>query len=86
MVDYTPYQKGVIKRYYEHKETIALQSLAETVSDLYLAASEAEKRKLWKRAAAALAKLGPPKTQTERIISSQDLEGLAKLLTDLQGR
>ncbi len=40
MVDYTPYQKGIIKRYYEHRDTIALNALAEIVSDLYLAESE----------------------------------------------
>ena len=83
MVDYTPYQKGIIKRYYEHKDTIALQALAEIISDLYLATSDAQKKRLWKRAASALEKLDLPKARTERILATQDLVALAKLLTDL---
>ncbi len=86
MPEYTPYQKGIIRRYYEHGETLALQSLSEIVSDLYLADSEAKKKRLWKRAAAALSKLQAPKVATERVLESQDLEGLAALLTDLGKR
>ena len=85
MVDYTPYQKGIINRYYEHRDTMALQSLAEIVSDLYLAESEAAKKRLWKRAVTAMAKLKPPKARVDRIVADQDLAGLAKLLTDMQG-
>jgi hypothetical protein len=81
--DYTPYQKGIIRRYYEHGETLALQNLSEIVSDLYLADTAAAKERLWKRAAAALAKLKSSKARTERIVAERDLEGLAALLTDL---
>lgn len=86
MPDYTPYQKGIIRRYYEHGETLALQNLSEIVSDLYLADSESAKQRLWKRAAAALAKLKPSAMRTERIVAERDLEGLAALLTDLTKR
>jgi len=86
LTDYTPYQKGVIRRYYEHRDTLALQHLAEIVSDLYLAETDAQKKRLWKRAVSALAKLDPPKTRVERILTEEDLPGLAELLTDLQGR
>ena len=51
MSDYTPYQKGIIRRYYEHKDTMALQNLAEIVSDLYLAETAKQQEKLWKRVA-----------------------------------
>ena len=84
MTEHTPYQKGIIRRYYEHRDTLALQNLAEIVSDLYLAESDATKKRLWKRAATALAKLGPSKARTERILAGEDLAGLAQLLTDLQ--
>jgi len=33
----TPHQKGIVKRYYEHKDTLATQKLGEIVSDLFLA-------------------------------------------------
>jgi len=84
MREYTPYQKGVIRRYYEHGDTIALQNLGEIVSDLYLAEGEAAKKRLWKRAAAALAKLGAPKPRVEKILAAKDLAGLAALVSDLE--
>jgi len=80
----TPYQRGIIKRYYEHAETLALQQLAEIVSDLYLADTEAKKAKLWQKAESALLKLKAHKGQTQKVIASRDLEGLAKMLTELQ--
>ena len=84
MTGYTPYQKGIIKRYYEHRDTLALQNLAEIVSDLYLAESEREKEKLWKRAASALGKLGLKTVRCEMVVDKRDVAGLARLLTDLQ--
>jgi hypothetical protein len=83
--DYTPYQKGVIKRYYEHSETLALQKLAEIVSDLYLADNAAKTKNLWARAEKALAHLKCPVVRRERVLSEQNVEGLAALLSDLQG-
>ncbi len=81
---YTPYQKGIIKRYYEHGETMALQNLAEIVSDLYLADSNAKKKKLWQKAEAALVKLKVPTVRTARALEAWDTAGLARLLTELQ--
>ena len=84
MPDYTPYQKGIIRRYYEHGETLALQKLAEIVSDLYLADTAAKKKRLWARAEQALSHLDCPVVQRERVLSEQDVKGLAELLTQLQ--
>ncbi len=84
MKDYTAYQKGVIKRYYEHSETLALQRLAEIVSDLYLAETPAKRKNLWARAEKALAHLDCPVVRREKVLSEQDVEGLAALLNDLQ--
>ena len=81
---YTPYQKGIIKRYYEHADTLALQNLAEVISDLYMADTEAKKKKLWQKADAALVKLNAYTPRREKVVSDRDLEGLAKFLTDLQ--
>ncbi len=84
MADYTPYQKGVIRRYYEHSETLALQKLGEIVSDLYLADAPQKKRKLWARVEKALVKLDCPVEARERVLETQDLEALAALIRDLQ--
>ena len=42
MENFSRHQQGIIKRYYEHKDEISLQRLAELVTDLYLA--EGKKR------------------------------------------
>jgi len=85
VVDYTPYQKGVIRRYYENRDTIALNRLGEIASDLYLAEGETARKRLWRSAAAQLEKLPCAGARRERIVAERDLEGLAKLLGELQG-
>ena len=34
MTEHSPYQKGVIKRYYEHRDTLAVNKLAEVITTL----------------------------------------------------
>ncbi len=84
MADHTPYQQKVIRNYYEHAETIALQKLGEMVSDLYLADTPAKKKRLWARVEKALSKLDCPVVRRERILSEQTIGNLAQLLSDLQ--
>ena len=43
--DYTPHQQKIIKRYYDNREQIDEQRLAELVTNLYLA-SDKKKKKL----------------------------------------
>lgn len=83
MTHYTPHQKGIIKRYYEHADTIALQKLSEIVSDLYLAETKAAKDRLWKRAETALAKLPGQKRRMELILQRRDHIDLAQLISEL---
>ena len=81
---YSNYQKGVIRRYYEHRDTLMRQKLGEIVSDLYLAAGEAKKAdRLWKRALEALLKAGAHPVQARRIVEAKDLEALARLTGEL---
>src|SRR5262249_24107366 len=56
--DFTPYQQKVIRNYYANKEAIQGQSLADLVSDLYLAGTEKKKAALWERARKLMAGLG----------------------------
>jgi hypothetical protein len=78
----TPYQKGVVKRYYENKEGIACQKLGEIVSDLYFASGPSAKQ-LWASAEAALGNMGVEKKRFEKIVADRDLEELAKLVGEL---
>ena len=81
---YSNYQKGIIRRYYENRDTLMRQKLGEIVSDLYLA-SEAPKQsaRLWKQALDALLKAGAHPAQAKRIVEEKDLEGLARLTGEL---
>jgi len=76
------HQQGIIKRYYEHLDTIALQRLGELVSDLYLAEGVRAKR-MWDSAAAALRKVAEDEPEVARILAQKDIPGLARLLTEL---
>ena len=80
---FTPHQKGIIRRYYDHQDDLVQQKLMETVSDLYLCDDEARAKRLWKSARTALAKTEAGKARVERICTERDLEGLAKLVGEL---
>jgi hypothetical protein len=83
MSDHTPYQKGVIRRFYEHRDTLALQKLAEIVSDLYVATSEPKIKRTWGRVEKQLLAAGVHKHQAHAIVEDQDLGALAKLIGEL---
>ncbi len=83
MKDYTPYQKGIIKRFYEHRDTLALQKLAEIVSELYVTESEKKADRLWKSAHAQLLAAGVHQHQAGEILKERDLGALAKVVAEL---
>ena len=84
MDNFSAGQQKIIKRYYDNLDTIQLQKLAETVTDLYLAEGKKVER-LWKTAIAAMQKLEVPAQRIELLTKSKNLEQLAKLVKELQG-
>lgn len=84
MDNFSSHQQKIIKRYYNNLDTIQLQKLAETVTDLYLAEGKKVER-LWKTAVAAMVKLEVPQQRIDILVKSQNLEQLAKLVKELQG-
>jgi hypothetical protein len=80
---FTPHQKGIVRRYYEHRDALMHQKLAEIVSDLYLCEDEKKAERLWKSARTALLNAGAPKPRVETVIASRNLERLAALLAEL---
>ena len=84
MDNFSSHQQKIIKRYYNNLDTIQLQKLAETVTDLYLAEGKKVER-LWKTAVAAMQKLEVPQQRIDGLVKSQNLEQLAKLVKELQG-
>lgn len=85
MADYSKHQKKIINNFYEHRDTAALQSLSEIVSDLYLCESEKKSATLWQKAEAALGKLKTNPAQLRTVLDSRDVTKLAQLVQDLQG-
>lgn len=80
--DLTSTQRKIVSRYYEHLDTITVQKLAESVSELYLAEGKAAD-KLWKRVETALAKTSAGDARVRQILTSRDVAALAKLVADL---
>ena len=79
----TPYQKGVVRRYYDNKEAITHQKIGEIVSELYVCEDSQKAAGLWRIAHTALLNLGAPKARVERLVTERDLEDLAKLAGEL---
>ncbi len=81
--DRTRHQDGIVKRYYEHRDTIALQNVSEIASDLFLCDDPKKATRLWERAAKALAHTGADAEQLERIVADRDIEGMTRLVNQL---
>ena len=78
--DFSRYQQGVVKRYYDNNETIQSNKLSEIVSELWLAEDKKTQTKLWGKAQVALMRMGVDATQVSSVVGKRDMEGLAKLV------
>jgi len=83
MKDYSNYQKKVIGRYYENREQIDAQKLAELVTNLYLAEGK-KQQKMWEAAGELMTRLKVPKSRVEHVVSAADPAILAEVVNDLQ--
>jgi hypothetical protein len=84
MENYSKYQQGIIKRYYQNIDQITWQKLSDLVGDLYLATGK-KTDKLWQTAAGHLEKLEVPKDRIAHILEKKDPEMLARLVKELMG-
>lgn len=82
-VQYSGYQKKVIKGYYENSETIKIQKLSEMVTNLYLESSEKKIENGWKRIKKTLQDLKVSEYQIELIMGERSLEKLSKKISTL---
>jgi hypothetical protein len=85
MADHSPYQKKIIKRYYENFDSIQFQRLSGMVTDLYL--SDGKKRdRLWTQIAEALGRLKFPPARVEHLLQKRDPALLPGVLQELNDR
>ena len=80
--DYSSYQKNVISRYYENRDSIMLQKLQELVTELYLAKDTPKEDKLWQRVEKALENLKVKPELVRHIMIKRRVEILARNLQD----
>jgi len=76
------YQQKIIRNYYQNRDAIMIQSLGEIVSELWLAPDKFKRRRLWDRAAKALATLGVKEAEIHRLVDTQDEKALAKFVSE----
>ncbi len=76
------YQKDVVSRYYENRDTIMLQKLSELVTELYLADTAPKKERLWQRVNKAMINLKVKPVVINHIMAKKNVEILAKNLND----
>ena len=80
---FSPHQKGIIKRYYEHKDALMSQKLGEIVSDLCLCADPKKAEQLWQSAYKALLNAGANRVRVEKLMRDRHLGRLAELVKEL---
>lgn len=80
MTHHTPYQQGIIKRFYENRDHIAVQKLGEIVSNLYLEENETKIKRHWAAAAKHLKACGIDDKNIKALCDDRDLGALADLL------
>ena len=80
---FTPYQKGIVNRYYQNKDTLATQKLGEVVSDLYLETDPKKQTRLWDSANTALLNAGANAARVKKIVEERNLKALAELAGEL---
>jgi len=79
---YSKHQQGIIRRYYENIDTIALQRLGELVTELYLAETSAKQAKLWERVDKAMIQLKVKDKLRAHILKQAKVEVLAQHVED----
>lgn len=83
MPHHTPHQKGIIKRYYENRDHIAVQKLGEIVSSLYTETNARKVASGWKAAEKHLLAAGVHEHEVTNVVQDRDLGALAKILERL---
>ena len=81
--DYSSYQQGIIRRYYDNKDQIDEQRLSELVTNLYLAPAK-KQAKMWQTAEELLTRMKIPASRITHVIGSKDVAVLARVVEELQ--
>ncbi len=84
MAEYSDYQKKVIKRYYDNREQVDEQKLAELVTNLYLTEGQKKLEKLWTQAQETMVRLRVPKSRVEHLLKTKDPALVAEVVKEIE--
>jgi len=83
--DLTPHQRKIVSRYYDNRDQIDDQRLAELVTSIYLAkAGSKQIEKLWASAGETMERLRVPASRIAHVMEKRDPTILAEVVKELQ--
>ena len=80
---YTPYQRKVIKNFYENKDLRLVQKLGEIVSNLYVETDEIKKASGWKKIKKILNDLQVHPQEVEYLTKDNNLAVISKKISEI---
>jgi predicted NAD-dependent protein-ADP-ribosyltransferase YbiA (DUF1768 family) len=80
---YSAYQQKVIQRFYENRDQMDEQRLAELVTNLYLAPVK-KQAKMWESAEEIMTRMKVPESRIAHVMQSKDPAVLAKVVEEVQ--
>jgi hypothetical protein len=84
MAEHSEYQKKIIRRYYDNREQVDEQRLAELVTNLYLTEGKKKLEKLWTQAHETMVRLRVPKSRVEHLIHAKDPALIAEVVKEIE--
>ena len=83
MAEYSEYQKKIIRRFYDNRESGDEQRLAELVTNLYLSAGK-KREKLWTQAEETMLRLKVPQKRVGHLLTAKDPALIAEVVKELE--
>ncbi|MCE7975505.1 MAG: hypothetical protein DYG92_14480 [Leptolyngbya sp. PLA1] len=80
----SPYQQGIVSRFFAHRDTALRRRLAELVSEVYVTAEPTALEKLWAKARATMLKAGCDPAHVEGVCEGRKVEALARIVSELE--
>ena len=80
---YSAYQQKVIQRFYENRDQMDEQRLAELVTNLYLSSAK-KQAKMWEAAEEIMTRMKVPASRIAHVMQSKDAAVLAKVVEEVQ--
>ena len=81
--DFSAHQQKVIKRYYDNRDAMDDQRLAELVTNLYLSTGK-KQEKMWETAESIMTRMELPPTRIAHVMETRDPAILARVVEELQ--